>query len=78
MHIFKNKSFSMNIIYCNTFNTLAARMNFSFALVTPYTPVMGIHHHTVAVAMRLSVMLQGMLFLLLATALFAALKADPE
>jgi len=53
-------------------------MNFNFTLIAPNTPMVRIRHHAMAVAMRLPIMLKGMLLFLFTTALFSTLQANPQ
>lgn len=65
-------------MYLYAYTLPAAGMNFSFTLIAPNIPLVSIGHQVMAVTMWFSIVLYGMLFLFLTTALFPTLKANPQ
>lgn len=77
VHIYKYKhAFYIKIVLL--FNSPTVWMNFNFALIAPNAPMVGVRHHAMAVAVWLPIMFDGMLPMILATALFTTLQAEPQ
>lgn len=77
MHIYEYKhAFYTKIVLL--FNSPTVWMNFNFALITPNAPMVGVRHHAMAIAVWLPIVFNGMLSVILATAMFATLQAEPQ